>query len=206
MLRTFVSNGVVDYKGLSKNTIQLKQAVEALETVNLNSLQGNEKKAFIINAYNILVISAIVEKGAKTGVMKIPGFFDRNQYKIGGTFYTLNQLEKEVLFKKFTDARLHFALVCGAVSCPPLGSVPFTANNLDNELETITRRALNSPQLIALDMEKKTVTVSKIFEWYKADFTKAGSTIDFINHYRVNKIPVDFSVTYADYSWQLNGK
>jgi hypothetical protein len=101
---------------------------------------------------------------------------------------------------------LHFALVCGAVSCPPLGSVPFTANNLDHELENITRRALNGPQLIALDMEKKTVTVSKIFEWYKADFAKAGGTIDFINHYRVNKIPIDFSVTYADYSWQLNGK
>jgi hypothetical protein len=206
VLNTFVSNGVADYKGLTKNRTQLKQAIEALETINLDSLQGDEKKAFLINAYNILVINAIVEKGAKTGVMKIPGFFDRNQYKIGGTFYTLNRLEKEVLFKKFTDARLHFALVCGAVSCPPLGSVPFTANNLDHELENITRRALNGPQLIALDMEKKTVTVSKIFEWYKADFAKAGGTIDFINHYRVNKIPIDFSVTYADYSWQLNGK
>lgn len=205
VLSKYVSNGVVDYKKLSNNPTALNEVINALESTEPASLKGNEKKAFLINAYNILVIHAIVQKYPTKSVMKIAGFFDRYKHKIGESSYTLNELEKDVLFKEFNDPRLHFALVCGAVSCPPLGSKPFTATGLESELKTITRRALNSERIILLDMHEKTVTVSKLFDWYKQDFKTSGNIIDYINAFRSDKIPSGITIAYANYSWELNG-
>lgn len=206
VLTASVYNGKVDYKVLAKNPTNLNNVIDALKYIQLQELKGTEKKAFLINTYNMLILHAIASNYPTTSVMKIPGFFDRKTFRIGEEDYTLNQLEKEILYKEFPDPQLHFALVCGAVSCPPLGSKPFTAGNLESELKNVTRRALNSDKIVSLDMHEKTVTVSKIFDWYKADFTKSGSTIDFINMYRMDKIPSGISLNYADYSWELNGK
>lgn len=205
VLVNHVSNGVVDYSGLAKNVNLRKQVKKTLKATDLSSLAGSEKKAYLINTYNFLVLDAVAEKFPVTSVLKINGFFERNQHTIGEKSYTLNELEKEVLFKEFPDPQLHFALVCGAVGCPPLASNLFTSAHLESELKHITRRALHTKMLVNIDLKEKKVVLSKLFEWYESDFTKEGSVIDYINTYRVEQIPSGLTLQYAPYNWDLNG-
>ncbi|MGB3586410.1 MAG: DUF547 domain-containing protein, partial [Tunicatimonas sp.] len=164
-----------------------------------------EKKAFYINAYNIVTIYQIIQIYPVKSPMNINGFFDKNKHQVAGKSLTLNQLEKERLLKDHFDARAHFVLVCAAMSCPPLASFAYQADQLDQQLEERTRQALNSPEFIRVDKSKKKVHISKIFDWYKGDFTKnQASVLQYINQYRDEKIPESYKVGYYEYSWALN--
>lgn len=47
--------------------------------------------------------------------------------------------------------------------------------------------------------------LSKIFDWYKSDFTDTGVTIiEYINKYANSAILKDASISYKDYDWSLN--
>ncbi|MDX1629107.1 MAG: hypothetical protein R3345_10440 [Fulvivirga sp.] len=76
---------------------------------------------------------------------------------------------------------------------------------LENQLETRTSRAINDRNWLKVDHNKKVVHISKIFDWYKKDFSSDGMTVSsFINKYRKSKIPSGYSVTYYEYDWSLN--
>ena len=64
------------------------------------------------------------------------------------------------------DPRIHFALVCGAVSCPPIQI--YDAANLDEGLEDAGVAFCEGE--VAVDAAARTVTLSKIFQWYGRDF------------------------------------
>ena len=206
LLNNQVVNGTVDYAALKKNPKNLNIAVESLSKINTAALSDNEYKALLINAYNVFVIKGVVDAYPTKSVMDQKNFFDAKSYSFGNTKVSLNQLEKEILFKKFPDARLHFALVCGAVSCPPLMNKPFTAENVEFMLKKLTKAAINNSDLVQLDMHEKKAFVSKIFDWYNADFTKKQSLEDYLNTYREQKIPDGFTVEYMNYDWTLNDK
>lgn len=206
LFRDHVSNGNVDYAAIKKNPKDLKDAINALKDIDLPSLSVLEREALHINAYNLFVIQGIIDAYPVKSVMDIPKFFDTKSYCLGGQQVSLNQLEKEILFKETWDEKLHFVLVCGAQGCPPLSKKPFTAANTEFLLQKLTRIAINNPSLVQLDMHEKKAYVSKIFDWYKPDFTKNQSLKDYINLYRDQKIPDGFTIGYLDYDWSLNGK
>ena len=119
---------------------------------------------------------------------------------------SLNEMEKNILIKQFSDESLHFALVCGASSCPPLPSKPFTAENVEFMLKKLTKKAINDPVIVKLDMHEKKVLVSKIFDWYSKDFTKDQNLTAYLNQRLDNKIPDGFQVKFMEYDWNLNKK
>jgi hypothetical protein len=152
------------------------------------------------------VIKGIVDAYPIKSVKDVSDFFETKRYSIGKQKVSLNQLEKEILFKEVWDERLHFALVCGAVSCPPLSKKEFTAENTELMLRNLTKKAINDPSIVRLDNQSKTAYVSRLFDWYNADFTKNQSLKDYINIYRNEKIPADFKIKYMNYDWSLNGR
>ena len=93
-----VTNGLVKYSQL-KNDSELSGLINNIENANISDLSANEKQAFYINAYNLLVINAVVENYPTKSVMSISGFFDAKKRKIAGDNLTLNQIEKEKLLK-----------------------------------------------------------------------------------------------------------
>ena len=160
-------------------------------------------KAFEINAYNILVIKGIVDRYPVESPLTIAGFFDGNKYRVGGELMTLNDLEKKRLLPRTQDARLHFVLVCAAIGCPPLADFAYTPDGLDQVLASRTHQVLNDDNF--LRPQGSSVLFSKIFKWYKSDFTTAGSVWDYINQYRdpsLNPGPVQ----YYSYDWSLNAQ
>ncbi len=205
LLESQVNNGLVDYAAIAKDPAQIKQLYDEVGGISLEGASDAEKKAFYINAYNIVTIHQIIQNYPVKSPMDINGFFDKNKHKVAGASLTLNELEKEHLLKDHFDARAHFVLVCAAMSCPPLASFAYQADQLDQQLEERTREALNNPEFIQVDKNKKKVRISKIFDWYKSDFTKNGaSVLQYINQYRSEKIPESYKVGFYEYSWALN--
>jgi hypothetical protein len=64
------------------------------------------------------------------------------------------------------DARIHFALVCGAKSCPPIKL--YAADTLDEGLDAAAEAFCASE--VDVDATARAVSLSKIFKWYAVDF------------------------------------
>ncbi|MFT4686931.1 MAG: hypothetical protein ACJATN_001629 [Neolewinella sp.] len=202
LLKRYVKQGRVDYVGL-KASNDLDPLIQKVATVDLSVLKGNDKKAFLINAYNLLVIKQVLENYPLKSVLDVNGFFDGKKQNVGGRKLTLNQLEKELLLKEFNDARLHFVLVCGALGCPPIINFAYTPAKLEAQLSKQTKLALNDPAFLRVNGDK--AELSKIFEWYASDFGGSKSAVlGFINKYRDEAVPTSAKVSYYTYDWTLN--
>jgi len=202
-LKTYVSNEVVDYAAIRQNPEELQRLRERIATLSLEDMDDPTRKAFLTNAYNLLVIAQVVEHYPLESVLGVSGFFDAKRFTVAGERLTLNQLEKQRLLKTYDDARLHFVLVCGALDCPPIIPKAYLPRTLEAQLERQTRRALNDPDFIR--MESNQIALSQIFEWYQKDFggNEAGIR-SFINRYRETPLSSDSKITYYNYDWSLN--
>lgn len=197
----YVVNDGVNYQGLKLNNGELNQLITEIEQANLDGFSEDERKAFYINAYNLLVINQVIENYPVQSVMNVPGFFDKQKFVVAGEKLTLNQLEKDKLLKPYKDPRLHFVLVCGAKGCPPITNFAYRTKQLENQLNNQTRRALNNPLFIRETTNG--TQVSQLFEWYINDFGESKTTtVEFINTYRNSKI--NPNITYYAYDWSLN--
>lgn len=204
-LSKHVTNGKVAYRNIKKDPSQLNRLVDYIGSAKLNTFSSEERKAFYINSYNILVIKNIVDHYPVNSPMKVDGFFDEIKHSVGGEMITLNELEKQKLINASKDERLHFALVCAARGCPELRNVAYTPYRLSQQLEQQTLNTLNDQQFISVYDKSKKVLVSQIFKWYMKDFVNSESElIGYLNKYRENKIDPSYSIEYYDYGWTLN--
>jgi hypothetical protein len=78
----------------------------------------------------------------------------------------------------------------------------FTPEKLDQQLNFAAKNFVNDAARNKITSDK--VTVSKIFDWYKNDFTAGGTLIDFLNHYSGIKIQQHATISFLDYDWSLN--
>ncbi|MEM9339767.1 MAG: DUF547 domain-containing protein, partial [Bacteroidota bacterium] len=194
-----------NYEYASRNPKEIELIHDKISEIDLSGTSANEKKAYLINAYNLLVIYQVIESYPLSRPLDREGFFDQVEYQIDGKQLTLNELESDVLFGEFKDPRLHFALACAAMSCPKLYNLAFQPERIDELLDERTRLSINDGSFIRVNKELKEVHLSKIFEWYKSDFEQKGeSVLGFINRYRVEKIPSDYKIKHYEYDWTLN--
>jgi hypothetical protein len=189
-----VSNGKVAYSKINENPEALNTLVHLAKTVSVSKNDAKMYQAFWINAYNIFVIKGIVENYPIKSPLDKAGFFDKITYEIAGESITLNDIENKKLRAQFADARFHFVLVCGAAGCPPLINTAYQPNTLEALLQQQTELTLNNPNFIKV--KKNKVELSEIFKWYKVDFVKNGSEVDFINTFRSEKIEPKSKVSY----------
>ncbi len=210
LLKAHVSaKGMVDYAAFVKDKALLAHYISSLTKVNTSTLSKNEKLAFWINAYNALTIDQILRNYPTSSILKIAGgkVWDQTlPYKLEGKALTLNDIEKKILLGgDLFDARIHFAVNCAAMSCPPLANKAFTADNVQNMLTANTKAALSDPAYNKISPDK--ASISMLFNWYKADFEKAeGNVVNFINKYSETKINSKTKIAYLDYNWNLNSQ
>lgn len=201
--QTYVKNGEVDYRSIKAT--EIKELTELFSTQNISNWSEVQKKVFYINAYNFYVVKIVKENYPVNSPMDVSGFFDKIKVNVSGEQKTLNEIENEILRKNFNDARLHFVLVCGAVSCPVIIDEAYFPSNLEELLTRQTKLALNNNNFIRVNTEERKVDISEIFKWYEEDFkSEYSSVLDFINNYRQEKIPLDYKVGYYTYDWSLN--
>jgi len=91
------------------------------------------------------------------------------KWQAAGRTVTLDDIEHAVLRPTFKDARIHFAVNCASISCPPLAAEPYRPATLDAQLDAAARVFLASSEGVRVDGD--TLRVSSIFKWYGDDFT-----------------------------------
>ncbi|CAL2089844.1 conserved protein of unknown function [Tenacibaculum sp. 190524A05c] len=204
------AKGNVNYKALKKNEATLDTYIAYLEkTSPSSSWSKNKQMAFWINAYNAYTIKLILNNYPVKSIMKIKKK-GKSAWKIpfavvGGKTYTLDHIEHNILRKKLFDPRIHVGVNCASGSCPKLHNKAFTASNIDGELEKLMKQFINDPKRNKLK-KKSTIHISEIFNWFKGDFTKKGSVIDYINKYANEPVDADAKIHHLPYDWNLNGK
>jgi hypothetical protein len=212
VLKAHVKNGRVDYKAIS-NSENFKTYLDAIQGANPNALSTREEKlAFWINAYNAMTISFINRNPDVKSIRDIkPNVWKEQKFFIGGKSYTLDEIEHKIIIGELKEIRAHFVLVCAAKSCPILRSEAYTPSKISKQIDEQAKAFLNNPQRNRFDAETKTLYLSKIFEWYKDDFAKAGGSVQkFIEPYLAKErdkallMQSDVRIEYLDYDWSLN--
>ncbi|MBI4005819.1 MAG: DUF547 domain-containing protein [Gammaproteobacteria bacterium] len=128
--------------------------------------------------------------------------WDKLAGKINGKAMSLGKIEHEIL-RSMGEPRIHMAIVCASLSCPDLRHEAYRADILEDQLQDQTLRFLQN-KAKGLKIEGHEIFVSKIFEWFKDDFTKYGGTEAFIRQYI--DIPGDVILKpVITYNWDLNG-
>jgi hypothetical protein len=232
LLKRFVTDGRVDYRGLKADTAALDSYLESTAGVSeaaFNASTESEQLAFLINLYNAATLKLIIDHYPVKSIKDIGSFFkgpwDQPVVGLFGKTITLDNLEHDIVRKQYSEPRIHMALVCAAKSCPTLRSEAYVADKLDAQLDDQSRRFLASPAGLRIDRGSKVVYFSSIFKWYGEDFvagfsppsgfsglTKTERAV--ANFFSGHISPSDgdylkaggYSVKYLDYDWSLNTK
>lgn len=197
---------------------------DRLAAVDVDTLDTKaEATAFWLNAYNYFMIAHILQNpqdGELIESVRDYGswynpyrVFSQDHFAIGGEHYSLDEMEKGILlgddFKErgWFDARVHFAVNCASVGCPPLRDALYTADNVDDLLVENTRKALNTPRHLHVDGD--TLYLTELFDWYADDYKyEADSVKDWIRAHgdaeTVARVDAAERVRYIDYDWTLN--
>jgi len=229
------SSGRVDYDTMKASEsfgdyLELAASLRSFHPASLK--EDDEKKAFWINIYNILIIHGVIEFDIRSSVLEIFNFFGRIVYNIGGQLYTPDDIEHGILRKNSPhpafllkpfgaldkrrefmvetfDPRIHFALVCASSSCPPIEF--YDANHIDSQLDIAARSFINRRGL-EVDRENGVIRLSEIFKWYEKDFGRGKTGVirylarfldgDTAGYLKENEHKL--KIDYLPYNWNLN--
>lgn len=203
----------VDYAALRTNG-DWTRLVESLKTSDPQRLATREERlAFWINAYNILAIDLVRRNHPVDSIRSIGSLFSpvwkRPAGEIGGRVHTLDEIEHEIL-RPMGEPRVHGAIVCASLSCPPLRREPYRARALVAQLEDNVERWLADPRKGArIDRSTRTLELSPILDWFAEDF-EAGVVPFVASHLApadaawIRSQGEGLRLRYFDYDWSLN--
>ena len=230
--------GMVAYAALQAQRKQLDNFVRSMASLNRTEYDAWDTPtqiAFWINAYNALTLKVIIDHypiqpgliGGQvypnSSIRQIPGAWTKTQFLVMGKRMTLDGIEHEVLRAEFKEPRIHVAMVCAAMSCPPLRNEPYVAARLDQQFDDQARRFLAGGGNFRVDRAAGVVHLSSIFTWFGEDFAAAyradagfgdhddtvRAVLNYIRQY-VSESDArylqagEFTVSYLDYDWSLN--
>lgn len=201
---------------LKKDTLELQNILRCTKRKKLfTDLHSDQlKKTFWINIYNAYFqINKKASPGQKIYSQKNiviadhtfslddieHGILRRYRYKY--SFGLLPNIFTRKLIKdlavKQIDYRIHFALNCGAVSCPPIAF--YHKNKIESQLELATKSFLEGES--TFDENNLILYTSKLLKWYKHDF-KGRRGINRMYAIYLNKEIKKYKIKYNPYSWQ----
>ena len=171
----------VRYGDLAKDRPALKSYLDALSKVSeaeFRSWSKTEQMAFLINAYNAFTVEKVLTRYPDLKSIRDFGTVFGNPWT--DKFFTLlgresylDRIEHEMLRAKgaYDEPRVHFAVNCASIGCPMLREEAYVADRLDAQLEEQARRFLSDRSRNRYDAERNQLEVSKIFDWFKEDWT-----------------------------------
>ncbi|MEM1213611.1 MAG: DUF547 domain-containing protein [Planctomycetota bacterium] len=211
LLRAHVDpHGYVDYAALAQDTAALDAYIAYLEQETQTWPQAikvnpDYKLATLINAYNAFTLRLILDhydNGQLQSIMDIAAGkpWDLRRWNLLGQTITLNQLEHEIIRKQFNEPRIHWAVNCAALSCPPLRNNAYLADQLDQQLAEQEAYVFNfAHPRFAQRSPNGGAAVTKLLDWYASDWPDAQA------HARTQlNLAANAPITFLDYDWKLN--
>ena len=203
--------GRVAYRDLqARERTTFAEYLHALAQAQTEGMSEVEEKAFWINAYNAVIVSGILQGYSAEGLLGRKRLFSWFTVRVAGKDRTPDEIEHQILRKKFPDPRVHFTIVCASTSCPKLRREAYVAERLEAQLDDATQAFLIDPTRNQIDA--RGVALSKIFDWFAEDFkTNAGSVVAFIRRFAPEEKKAmlnlnDSDLRYLDYNWTLNAQ
>ena len=129
------------------------------------------------------------------------GILRRSQFKYGLGYITKwfpSGFEREFRMQ-IRDPRIHFALNCGALSCPPIKF--YTLKNLDNQLNTASQSYLE--QETNYYKESNTLYITKLMFWFRGDFGGRKGILKFMKNHQIIPSDLNPKIRYKSYDWSL---
>jgi len=206
--------GMVAYGKLKKDEAALAAYLKDIAAANVAKLSHHEQLALLINAYNAFTLKLILENPRVTSIRRISKPWDQRRWNVGGRIVSLNDLEHKWIRPEYREPGIHFAVVCAALSCPRLRREAYTGKNLTSQLADHTRWFFAQPDRFRWDAKRKRLSISKLIDWYKKDFTShSGSVARYVQPYVPPQVAASIQAAgphvelhWLSYSWQLNGK
>lgn len=192
----------------------LEEFLENIQSFDLSELRNDrENMAFWINVYNGLTNYQIVKNQLWESVWEKQDFFTNPCLKVGNFDFSLDDIEHGILRRnghrknnkpdqfpesdkrhKFMvqamDYRVHFALNCGSLSCPPIAF--YSSTKIDEQLR-LAEEGFSSTEFM-VNHGEKTIDCSSIFIWYRSDFG---------NHYLNDSVLSQYTVIERPYIWKI---
>ncbi len=215
---------LVDYAKWSANETdveRLKGYVQQLAGLKPSQMSREQAFAYWANLYNAITLQVILEnypvksikdiKSTGTGLFDVKAFFGpwrTQRVTVESKELSLDDIEHTIMRPTFKDPRVHYAVNCASIGCPNLKTTPWSAETLEEDLETAARAYVNHPRGVTFKADG-TLTVSSIYEWFKEDF--GGNDEGVIAHLRdyaeaelAEKLNGSPTVSGNDYDWSLN--
>lgn len=204
LLKTHVdSRGLVDYEGFKNDEVELDAYLDQLANLDPNNdWSVQELLPFYINLYNAQTVKLILENPNVESIKDIDGNWTKGRARVDGRELSLAGIENGIL-RKMNEPRIHFAINCASISCPPLIREAYTASKINEQLEMATTDFINSDKN---EINAKNPKISSIFKFYPKDFLIDGEQdiAGYINKYSKTKIDAGAPLVYKEYDWGLN--
>jgi len=180
--------------------------------------------AFWINLYNAGTQLLLDRRpGLYENPLRSIRFFSATAVTVGGTGLPLDRIENGLLrarrskyglgyapklyvtgFEKRyaladCDPRVHFALNCGAASCPAIRA--YDPERIDAQLGLATRTYLEST--VEYDADAGVVRIPRVFLWFRGDFGGKSGTREFLREYGAIPGDAEPSLSYQSWDWSL---
>lgn len=194
------NQGLLNYKNAHKNEnwSLFEEAVCELQGVNMGLMKRDMRLAFGINLYNLMIKYAFMKVGIGSSNAARGAFFSGVKIDIGGDILSFNDLEHGILRgnKKPAfglknqlsnsdprarlalpepDCRIHFALNCGAKSCPPVKN--FSTAAIEEELRIVAQAFCEQEDNVRIDENNNAIHLTKILSWFGVDFAPSNKEL-----------------------------
>lgn len=232
VLAEVVAGTRVDYAGLAADDAGLRAYLDRLAATDIAALanaSADEQLAFWINSYNACMLKRVIEhypirkagglqglKNAAAGrpdnsVWQIRDVFTGEHCVVAGKERSQDEIEHEII-RPMGDPRIHLAVNCAALSCPPLVGRAYLPETLQEQLDERVRAFMTDTGHFDVTTagDTRTVRVNKVLDWFKEDFggNDEGVRAFFAEYaggyYREALLDPETKVEFFEYDWTLN--
>lgn len=210
-----------------KNKSDYSKQLKLLEKSSLQDLTNelkndNEKKTFWINVYNAFIQISLSKNPELFNDENRSDFFSQARINIAGEELSFDDIEHGIIRSSMSkismgyvkkvfrpewerklrveniDWRIHFALNCGAKSCPPVAI--YDANYIDRQLDFMTETYLK--EQTKYNRETKTAETVVLFSWFRGDFGGLGEVKNILKSYGITPERPE-NIDFRPYDWTI---
>lgn len=216
----------VNYTAMARDSARLQAYLGDVASVSRQTFDNwstDDQLAFLINTYNAATVALVLTEYPDIDSIRDIGSLFQSAWSrpfvsLFGQRVTLDEIEHDMIrgWGIYKEPRIHFAVNCAAIGCPPLRAEAYIGARLDEQLDDNVRLFLADRTRNYADGNR--LYISKIFDWYEEDFEKGWQGINsvsaFLSRYQdaLNLTPQQaaaltagrLSLRYLRYDWGLN--
>ena len=215
-----------DFMYAAKTNEAVDDYIKQLKDLNYDELlsglkNDDDKKAFWINLYNAYT-NASLHKNPEQYKSRNK-FFKNKNITVAGKIFSLdkiehgllrrssikwslgylsklfpNKTEKQLRVDKL-DYRIHFALNCGAKSCPPIAF--YNPENINTQLDIAATAYLTAEA--EYNSETNILKLPAILSWFRRDFGGKKGMLSILKNKQLLKQDVNPKIKFKKYDWTL---